>query len=211
MCWDEKTSWVTFIIGTSFNIFNIYYFKNTTITIISMIWQWVLLMQLFDAMAWRSMANGDKKTNRIAANGAMIVNITQPIMVAFLLLLITPVQTLNKAIVLVCVFIYICWLLYSLNSNEEFNTLQPSERCENLDYVWWRKFPGKATLYMITLLASVFLLLKPTSLALFESGYIVITLAISALFYSCGTASVWCWFAAFAPIATGLWWKFYEN
>ena len=79
MCWNEKVSWTTFILGTIFNIFNIFYFKDTTLTLISIGIQWLLLMQLFEALAWRDQQCGS--LNKFATNGALIANLTQPLMV----------------------------------------------------------------------------------------------------------------------------------
>lgn len=206
MCWDEHTSVVTFVIGTVFNIFNVWYFRDTTITIISLMWQWVLLMQLFEAIAWKNQNNPIK--NKWAANGALIANVTQPIFVALALIAFTNVSTQNKVLAMVLVFLYIVWLIYALNQNKPFNELKPSESCDHLDLVWWKKFPGGASVYLIVLLCVLVLLLRPKKLMLFETGFIFVTLAISAVFYSCGTGSMWCWFAAFAPIATGLYWNY---
>ena len=82
MCWNEKVSWATFIIGTLLNIFNIVYFRDTTLTLVSLAVQWLLLMQLFEALAWRDQNCG--KLNNFATNGALIANITQPLMVCML-------------------------------------------------------------------------------------------------------------------------------
>lgn len=212
MCWNEKTSWTTFIIGTIFNIFNIYYFREPIITIISIIWEWVLLMQFFEARAWASQPHISGKScsdqNKNATAGAMIANVTQPILIAMALISFTPVPTQNKVIAMSVVFLYTCWLLYALNKNQPFECLTPTESCDHLDLVWWKNFPGKSLPYMITLVVVILLLIRPIDLAWFELIFILATLAISAVIYSCGAASMWCWFAAFAPLFTGAYWYY---
>lgn len=213
MCWDKQTSIITFILGTVVNIFNIFYFRTTIITLLSIIWEWVLLMQLFEAIAWDSQPGADgecSKQNKWAANGAMIANVTQPIIIALILVAFTPVSTQNKIIAMTLVFAYICWLLYALNSNPPFKCLKPTDNCENLDLAWWNKFPGGAIPYMIVLAVVFFLLLRPIDVAWASIIFILVTSGISSTFYNCGGnwGSVWCWFAAFAPIITGLYWYY---
>lgn len=200
MCWDQKTSITTFVVGTLFNLFNIFYFKNTTITVVSLIWQWVLLMQLFEAIGWGSKPGSSQ--NKMAAQGAMIANITQPIIVGLLLVAFSPVSTTNKAAAMTLIFGYICWLLYSLNNAPTFETLSTSKDCYHLDLVWWKHLPGGGMMHILTLVGVLALLLRPMEFMIFETGFIIAALALSMMFYSCGAGSIWCWFAAFAPMLT---------
>ena len=209
MCWDKETSIITFVLGTVINIFNIFYFKETVITVLSLVWQWVLLMQLFEAFAWDSQPGpGEKcsKTNRIAANGALIANVVQPIIVALAIIAFTPVSIYNKVIAMVVIIGYICWLLYGMNQNSPFGCLTPAEGCRNLDYNWWRMFPGNALPYVFTIAIVILLLYRPIDLAWFTLFLIMGSLLLSSTFYSCGIGSTWCWFAAFIPLATGVYW-----
>lgn len=208
MCWDEKTSWTTLLIGTAFNLFNIFYFREPIIIVISLLWQWVLMMQLFEALAWRDYKSSQGCKNSLPAQGALIANLTQPIILALSLIIITPVSLTNKVLAGMAVFGYICWVLYGLNQTENFTCLKPADGCDHLDLVWWKKLPGGAVPYLITLFAVIYLLMRPVDLAAFEAAYIFGTLIISSIFYSCGTGSMWCWFAAFAPVATGMYWYY---
>jgi len=75
MCWDERTSWTTFVLGTVFNVFNIFYFRDPVITVISILWEWVLMMQFFEAKAWGSQPSGKgpcSVQNKNAAAGALV-------------------------------------------------------------------------------------------------------------------------------------------
>jgi hypothetical protein len=211
MCWDERTSWTTFVLGTVFNVFNIFYFRDPVITVISILWEWVLMMQFFEAKAWGSQPSGKgpcSVQNKNAAAGALVANVTQPIILALGLIAFTPVPVENKILAMTVTFAYICWLTYALNKSQPHECLKPSESCSHLDLVWWKNFPGGALPYMVTLVMVILLLLRPMDLAWFELTFILATLAVSSVFYSCGAGSMWCWFAAFAPLATGAYWYY---
>ncbi len=214
MCWDKQTSIITFVLGTAVNIFNIFYFRTTVITLLSIIWEWILLMQLFEAIAWDSQpgpggsSNNCSKQNKLAANGALIANVTQPILLALALIAFTPVPLQNKVIAMTAIFAYICWLVYAMNQTQPFTCLKKGEDCDNLNYSWWAKFPGTAWIYMAIIPAVFLLLLRPMDLAWAAVIFIALSSAISYQFYGCGIGSVWCWFAAFAPVLTGLYWYY---
>ena len=211
MCWDKQTSIITFILGTAINIFNIFYFRTTVITLLSIFWQWILLMQVFEAIAWDSQPGPGESCstqNKLAANGALIANVTQPILIALVLVAFSPVPIQNKVIAMTAIFAYICWALFAMNQIQPVTCLKPGEDCENLDLNWWGKFPGRAYVYMAIIPVIFLLLLRPMDLAYAALIYIAATTAISSTFYGCGTGSVWCWFAGFAPLATGLYWYY---
>jgi len=170
-------------------------------------------MQLFEGMAWRSlsassMPDGCSPSNSNAAYAAMVANVTQPILLGLALVAVAEVPAKFKVIAMGIVFAYICWLVYAVSKLRKQQCLKPTKDCEHLDLVWWKSFPGGALPYLITLFSVMFLLLRPFNLMIFTSAFIAITLGLSAMFYSCGTGSMWCWFAAFAPLATGVFWYF---
>ena len=202
MCWNEQVSWTTLILGTIFNLFNIFYYKNTTLTLVSLAIQWLLLMQLFEALAWRDQNCG--KLNQFATNGALIANLTQPLIVCMLFITVSPVSQITKGFALAIAFAYISYVLYVLNTTEEYTCLRPSQNCTHLDLYWWKNLSG--IVYCLALFSIMLLLIRPFGLALFVSGYIGITLLLSVLFYSCGAGSLWCWFTSFAPIAVAWYW-----
>lgn len=209
MCLGEKQSWIAFAIGSIVNLFNIFIFKNRTITIISLLWQWVLIMQVFEAIAWKNQPQGGvcNSQNNFATRGAMIANLTQPIILALMMVVFTPVSKRQKLIAMSIIFVYICWVIYALNSIPNQTCLEPKKNCDNLNLSWWEKVPGGTVFYMIAMISSILLLVRPMNFALLELGYILVALAISVKFYKCGTGSMWCYLAAFAPIFTGLFWS----
>ena len=212
MCWDARTSWATFVIGTIFNIWNIWYYKNDTITAISLLWEWVLLMQFFEAFAWNNQPTGDEKcnsTNTWAAKGAYLANVTQPIMFALTMFALQSdkMSSQSKIMAAVVVFMYILWLLYATNVAPEVVCLKPADKCGNLTYTWWQQFPGNAGMYLISLALLILIMTRPIEFAMMQLAYIAVTFVGSAYFYSCGIGSVWCWFAAFAPLLVGPMWE----
>lgn len=210
MCWDEKTSLLTFVIGTSFNIYNILHYKNTTITIISLLWQWVLFMQVFEYFAWKNQPKNGKcnQTNKTSAKFAYIANMTQPIILGLLFLAFQKgLSTENKVLAITVIMSYIGWVLYAANKAPEVSCLKKSDNCRNLNYSWWNDYLFGAGPYMIALFSLIFLLVKPFKFAVIQALFISISLLVSMKFYSCGTASMWCWIAAFAPLLVGPMWK----
>ncbi len=213
MCWDKQTSIITFVLGTAINIFNIFYFRTTAITLLSIIWEWILLMQLFEAIAWDSQPRPGEPCsakNKFAANGALIAHVTQPVLIAFVLIAFTPVPVQNKIIAMTAVFAYVCYLIYAMNQNPPATCLVKGENCENLDLAWFSTFPGKGLVYGVVGIIVILLLLRPIDLAWFVLFLLAGTLLISSTFYGCkaGSGSVWCWFVASAPLFTGLYWYY---
>ena len=112
MCINKESSIISFAIGTFFNALCLLVYgkgkhKNLVISI-CFIWQWVLLMQIFDAIAWKNPECGSHK-NRIATKGALISNLTQPLVVFISLLLVTKVNIYFKIIDLTNSG-WLCWI-----------------------------------------------------------------------------------------------------
>lgn len=212
MCWDARTSWVTLILGTLLNIWNVWRYKNPTIIAVSVLWEWVLLMQFFEAFAWNNQPKDGgicNATNKWAAKGAYLANVSQPIVLALTMFALTgdKIGTDAKIAAAVIIMMYILWLLYAVNYAPEVTCLTPQDDCGNLTYTWWHQFPGSANFYMFALILLILLMVKPLKFALMQLVYIVVTFVGSAYFYSCGVGSVWCWFAAFAPLLVGPMWE----
>jgi len=208
MCLDVKTSLLTFIIGTALNTWNITYYKNNTIIAVSILWQWVLSMQLFEAYAWYNQKSPLQM--QWAAKGAYLANITQPIVFAIVMFVLKSDElSLQTKITAGGVLTgYILWLLYASNKIPEVKQLIPTNDCNNLTYTWWNQFPGNAYIYIITLVCLILLMLKPFNFALMQLSYILLALILSMIYYSCGSpGSMWCLLAAFAPLLVGPMWE----
>ena len=218
MCWNAETSIITLVIGTILNVWNITYYKHPTITAISILWQYVLLMQLFEAVAWMNQPGNGKtcnNANKYAAKGAYLANVTQPIVFAVIMFAMQGHKGNDEShldqttkIIAACVLMgYTLWLLYATNKAPEVDCLKPETECGNLTFTWWQHFEGNAMVYMVALISLILLMVKPFKFAAMQLSYIVATFLISAYFYSCGVGSVWCWFAAFAPLLVGPMWE----
>ena len=162
-------------------------------------------------MAWENYVtpgSGVKnKTNTFAAQGALIANITQPLVAGLLLISVSDVPKSNKIAATAIMLFYICWMSYSLNKIKKVDKLTNTPTCGHLQFGWWKQVPGGPIFYFATLAAVVLLLLRPMKFAALEIGYITIALIAAGFIYSCGTASMWCWFAALAPLFTGIFWN----
>lgn len=149
------------------------------------------MMQIWDALAWKSINNPSQR--RLSAKGAYIFNVLQPIATGLFLLLVSPNSLYKKCLAIIVMLLYISWLLVKMPYDVD-TELKPSANCSHLDYRWWREggssLNGKV--YLISLITLICLLL-PVKLAILMSSYILITLAISMRYYSCGAPSIWCW------------------
>ena len=85
--------------------------------------------------------------------------------------------------------LYIDWLCLTTKQN-----------CSHLDYYWWENLGKNSTFIYLIVLLSLTIIIRPIKFAIFTGLYIIITLIISSFIYPCGAGSIWCWFAAFAPI-----------
>ena len=213
MCLDTKTSIITLVIGTLLNIWNIIHYNNTTITVVSILWQWILLMQVFEAFAWQNQPTTSGECNNVnkwATKGAYLANITQPIVLAIVLFVLKgdSLSQNSKIIAGSILTGYILWLLYASNKIPEVKCLTPQNKCSNLTYYWWNQFPGNAIVYLIALIGLIGVMIKPLNFALLLLTYIVLTLVISSIFYSCGSpGSMWCLLVSFGPLLVGPMWE----
>ena len=195
MCFDFKTSITTLFIGTIFNIIGIMIYRNVEYLPYVIIWQWVLLMQVFDAIAWKT--QNCNKTNQQVAKFAYVANIMQPIIVFMSFILITNVSMNFKLISTIVISLYTIQVFYQ-STNVEFKCLIPKKDCRHLNYNWWNNI--NIIGYMIAVFTMFLFLSRPFALSIINLIYIIITLIISSTIYKCGVASIWCWFAAFAPL-----------
>ena len=207
MCWNEETSWITLTIGLIAVVVAFVYAPSLQVKAVALIWGFVLLMQYFDAIAWRK-----KGKSKFAATGAMIANVLQPIVVGLVLLSITRASSFNQSTSVLIMVCYIAYILYALRG-QSYDTLVPANGCSHLRYKWWEDMSANTSthagmIYLVVLIALIFLLLQPTAFAGMQVAYIIITLIISSVIYTCGAASIWCWFAAFAPILTIAMWNY---
>lgn len=210
MCFDEKTSWITLGIGTSINIgIAVYLYqeynktknKNAFIALMLLgVWQFALLMQLPDALAWNSLKNNSTTPSYIGKT-AYILNISQPVVSFLVLYFIYNFLGLSKIIlipVFILLLIYLAFVLNFLYEKPNFN-IAPTKSCHSLDYHWWNK-GIRGILYFTTMLVILVLIpgikWKIANIAIFVLSFIFMSLS----FKTCNVSSLWCWSIAPAGI-----------
>jgi hypothetical protein len=209
MCWNAKASLTSFIIGTLINISVMLYFKNTIVSLICILWQWVLMMQISEYFIWKGQDNKEEKSATLGTRASLIFNITQPLVVFLCLILISKVKMSFKIIASIVILFYVIFMLINLNIQKEYKSLKPSSNCKHMSLQWWSDIKNSGLIYCITLITIILLLLRPFSISIFISFYLLITLLISSIFYSCGQASMWCWLVVPFPIIFGVFYKYF--
>ncbi len=103
------------------------------------------------------------------------------------------------------------YLGYMLIGQKGFSKMHVIKRgaCSHLDLHWWNDIKYSGYIYVAVLIIPILFLMKPFKLAFFVSAFILITLYISVLFYSCSGPSLWCFFAVSGSLATYLFDKYY--
>lgn len=208
MCWNEQVSWISLIVGTIINASVIGYFNNPVVTAICLAFEYSLLMQLFEALAWRYRKNREKVPKSISM-GACIANVTQVLFTGLIFLAITP-QTRNTQIAAVTIMVvYILLMGYYMRSKYVVDIQGGDKNCHHLSYSWWnpKKTPNGTKMgyvYIVTLILLILLLIKPFHLGVFIAIYVTLALILSNIIYSCGSASLWCWFVASAGFFTAI-------
>ncbi len=212
MCLSESISWTTLILGTIKNCFCIIYLsrinnKKTIIPIILILaWQYALLMQIPDALAWRNL---DAK---YPGKLAYILNTTQPFI--FIILLSIALQKMNIPLTrlfpaILIGLIYAVFIIIETYKLNDFS-IQPLKSCRNLNYKWWDNLP--VVLYSLTLILSM--------LAIPYLGYIVLNIVIfigSILITQknvgneCNPGSLWCWSVSGAGFCMFLYYILFDN
>jgi hypothetical protein len=198
MCWNKETSLISFILGTVINVGVLLYMKKEEITIICIIWQFILLMQLAEYFIWLDPNCG--KTNEKGTKAALILNLLQPIFVFMVLINKFTGSSLMKIASSIIIFIYISYMMLKLNEYQNYTCVTKVDKCSHLNFQWWNDFSGGGMIYLITLISIIFLLYRPLKPAIFVSSYILLMLLISQKFYSCGQPSTWCWLVVPMPL-----------
>lgn len=203
MCWSFEVSLFTFIVGSIFNymVFRLPQSK-TNIKVLCVLWEYILCVQLSEALAWKTQSSKSASTNIFSGKLTMFLITTQPIVLGGLLLMFCggDVPSFNRMLSIMIMGVYILWLVYNITHNFTAKSLTPSRECSHLDLYWWKTFTGNAIPYLITLFLIMILLIRPLNLMWFQLSFISITLVISYLFYGCSIGSMWCFLSAFAPV-----------
>ncbi len=209
MCFDERTSWTTLAIGTTLNMICIGILSkikdtNTIVPIVFiLLWQYALLMQIPDALAWRY------PDNSIPPKIACFLNTTQPIIALLLVLYIKSIIGTSKLTiypVIIAVLLYSVSIVIDINKSSLTN-MKPVDSCHNLTYDWWS--PRSFIFYMIAILLFIWTIpiesagkgILLINTLIFIASFIVTYMIAGA---NCSNSSLWCWSIASAGLVTFL-------
>lgn len=203
MCFNEYVSFGTFIAGTIINIMLYLVFKRKDILAISLIWEWVLLMQFFEGIIWMGIKSNNEIMNTIGTYGAYIANILQPVVFYLCIVIFTKQSPFFHIISILIICAYISYIIYKYfkDLHKKLKNTNNGDNCPHLIYEWW-KDNVSAYVYIISLLIIVFITL-PHKVFKFQFVIISLTLLLSQITQlKCGSASTWCFLAASAPLLT---------
>lgn len=184
MCISEKVSWITLLLGS---LVNLGVFRATSNKVI-LVWQYALLMQIPDALAWRNL-----NSTEMAGKLACFLNLTQPLAT---LAIFPSVRGMLFTIP------YVINVLKNISSFKY--DIKPAKNCSALNYQWWDKI--NPMFYHIAIMAVLFFGMKTGS----TLNIIIFlgTLFLSKLAsYGCGRGgwgSLWCWSVASAGLVNYL-------
>lgn len=197
MCWSEEVSFATFGVGTALNILIAWILvrrRALTPAILILGWQYGLLMQPVEGVAWaRIHGGGDALVG--PSRAAMILNVTQPFAM-FAAVRATRPPPRHGAVAVVLYALFLIGDAPALLADARDVT--PDAGCATLDLRWWT--PPRTLLYLGTsaiVLAEIeSRLWCAANLAIFFAS-----LAVALHSLPCGVGSLWCWIiAAASPV-----------
>jgi hypothetical protein len=204
MCISEGVSWTTLAVGSVLNILILIYLaqipdpKVIIPIILILAWQYALLMQIPDALAWRH------PTAQYPGKLAFILNVTQPLVLFILVVIgltklgISLVRLIPAIVVLT---VYSILTIRDAVDRTDYD-IQPPEHCKHLAYSWWDR--RKYILYVLSIVLTV-LCLAPAwgyiglSLAIFVGSIIASAIVAGK---NCDPGSLWYWSVAGSGVCT---------
>lgn len=192
MCFDAKTSLISFVLGIIISIgvglWGIRQ-RDETLALLSFGWSWVVFMQWWEYMIW-------SQWNPVfASKMAFVFNVLQIPVLYFLFFLVSNASLCCKYIATMIVFVYLCVFFYP-----QSNTFQVQTRHRHLIYPWWSN-SWRSAFYFIGLIAVFLLLIRPLSWSFCCVTTLFLLLFFSKLIYkSENVPSLWCFFAVCFPV-----------
>jgi hypothetical protein len=206
MCFSEKISWSTLILGTIFNIFSIFLLsciqnnKRVIVPIMLIIgWQYSLLMQIPDALAWKDLKS------KFPGKLAFCLNITQPIVMIIITAVMLHKLDRNLKLLIPLLFLALFYTVMVIKKSSQVNfDLTPEISCNNLSYRWWNG--GMITIfYYVIIIICAFLI--PSIPFIFLSLFLFVTTVIVSNIVvrkGCNIGSLWCWSVSLSGFITGI-------
>lgn len=187
-----EVSFYTFAIGSILNIASFLFLrhKRSTISNIVIYWQYTLLMQIPEGIAWAQI-NSNQNIDGIS-KVAMILNVFQPFV---LMLVVKYGLNVNIKYAGVANFMYFALLLS--NAEDVWNTDITPGTCQHLELRYWDT--SRTTLYMLASLISFWEIpdkyWASVNIAIFLGAFF-----IALLITSCGVGSLFCWIVSLSGI-----------
>jgi hypothetical protein len=197
MCWNEDISWLTFIVGTLSNIFFVIKKKDINYTLLSLVLQTPLFVQLGEAYIWKDINNNCGYYSKLGSIITFFSVYLQPFL-SYLYLYNAYERIILFEIILI---IYFILLIYNF-SNIEFCNKPEKSTCDNKLHVnskTWENVGLVKPLYIISISYALILLTQYNSKLTPLSIYLFVSMILSKLYYKDYFASTWCFFSTITP------------
>lgn len=200
MCWNEKVSWATFIIGTILNILLVVIKKDKKYSLLALLFQSIITVQLGEALIWR---DPDGNVGKIGSYISFYSVFLQAFIAMLFIYFSLGFNSVYTKIALVLVVIYtICGIYYIPKLNIRS---KPGKCCEGdtRDHIiagGWNESGYLGTFYGIFAIYFIFLLPIISKSFTLLALYLFVSMILTWVIYKKSFASLWCWFAAFLPV-----------
>ena len=184
MCWNAQVSFITFAIGTLLNISSYLYLRHMQSSIRNIIiyWQYTLLMQIVEGIAWIQIENDIQ----IVSKFAMLLNTFQPLV----LMLVVRFGLYVKPIKYAGIANLMYFSLLISDGVWNFTDIKPQDECIHLRLRYWTT--ARTTLYMLASLIS-FWEIPGLFWSIVNMSIFLISFFVAMIFTSCGVGSLFCW------------------
>jgi hypothetical protein len=207
MCYDLNTSVNSSIIGilSSFILYNHHFNQNNksrkVFKVLALFFSFVTLMQIYDIIFWKSLEKNNGKTNInfVFTKIAMITNHLQPIILAYLINTIIPLNNLSRF----TVYVYsVLIFIYSIQIFDKISYTVVTEKSSPSLYWEWNNMDNGYIVYAMFLLTICVLSLE----LVYPMNMFLLIINLFTFFLSKYTYKVtnigrfWCNFAAYLPL-----------
>ena len=191
MCWSAESSIASLIVGTIVNALCIVHLASLgseTLVPIAIIvgWQYALLMQIPDALAWV------RKEYETSGRIAFSLNVTQPLVCFCLVYSVLAAKSVSMSNLLSAAIVGIVYIYYLLTNLRYLDmNIKPTQKCTSLQYRWWDGIGS--WLYCILMILTI-MALPAKEYVWLTVGLFVISLAIvlASTKSGCNPGSAWC-------------------
>ena len=208
MCWSKNVSITMFLLGTAFNALVWKQIGNVDqIKVLILTSQFILLMQLFDAIVWSNQPCSNRNKNMINRRTnalQMIFNLLQPIVFFVLSVAYLKIKPKEKNFAIGLISFYAFYTIFSLFKNVKIRCSEPVQK--HLSYYWWddMKKYASGSIFFVILILLFLTLVQDKNYAFILAGYGCLAMIISFFRYAkYGTGVIghmWCFYQVLLPI-----------